>query len=336
LSNDEKFYSKKLDFIIGGAKQNIVRLFFIVLLTVSGFLGGLWWVFDLTVHFKVFYFFLLLIISTLLILNRSFKFALIGYLFTVVNLIEIIPAFIKESRVTENVDKKLSVVTFNLNSKNIDISAIHQVIAQSSPDILVLQETTPWHIDNFDFESLGFKFKITSPRKDNFGISLYSKENPVESNIETIGSFAPSVVASYKFDDKALTVIGTHPVPPIGYKSSSMRNDQLAAIAERTKRIAGHVIVAGDLNITPWSTHFKSMLEISGLKDAGRGFGINGTWPSFLGPIGIPIDRVLVSDDVVVKQYGTLSDAGSDHLPIKVDVSLDTNPHFCSCSDGRF
>ena len=69
---------------------------------------------------------------------------------------------------------------------------------------------------------------------------------------------------------------------------------------DEADKYGGTVVMAGDLNVTPWSPHFQSALERGGLVDSRLGFGLQPTWPSFLPGMRIPIDHVLSTPDVTI------------------------------------
>ena len=48
------------------------------------------------------------------------------------------------------------------------------------------------------------------------------------------------------------------------------------------------------------------------------------SWPAEYCPLGITIDHCLVSPDIEVKQRLVGPDVGSDHLPVIVDLLLET------------
>ena len=86
---------------------------------------------------------------------------------------------------------------------------------------------------------------------------------------------------------------------------------------------AGGSILIGDLNTTMWSPWFGRLCAKSGLSSVRRGFGVLPSWPAPLPAfLRIPIDHCLVSDDLVVTGCRLGSPAGSDHLPLIVDLAV--------------
>ena len=85
------------------------------------------------------------------------------------------------------------------------------------------------------------------------------------------------------------------------------------------------VIVAGDFNVTMWSSQYRKMIANSGLHNTRQGFGILPTQSSYFLDIpwlAIPLDHFLVSRDIIVENMTTGKNVGSDHLPIIVDVLI--------------
>jgi endonuclease/exonuclease/phosphatase (EEP) superfamily protein YafD len=80
--------------------------------------------------------------------------------------------------------------------------------------------------------------------------------------------------------------------------------------------------LAADFNITPWSPVFADILEGSGLRDSSLGFGVAPTWLSRPLFFGLPIDHILVSPDIKVKNRHVGPDVGSDHFPVIADLAF--------------
>jgi endonuclease/exonuclease/phosphatase (EEP) superfamily protein YafD len=88
----------------------------------------------------------------------------------------------------------------------------------------------------------------------------------------------------------------------------------LAAIIARLDR---PLILAGDLNATPWSYAFEDFVRAANLTP-GR---VVPTWPAFLGRLGIPIDFVMARG-VTVEELETGPALGSDHLPVIAALTI--------------
>ena len=109
---------------------------------------------------------------------------------------------------------------------------------------------------------------------------------------------------------------------PLGGSNYGSRNLQLDSVADLAARSPRPLIVVGDLNITMWAHHYQRLEEVSRLSNARRGFGIAPTWPAWLYPGRIPIDHVLVSEDIAVTDFAAGPNIGSDHLPIVVKFTF--------------
>lgn len=85
------------------------------------------------------------------------------------------------------------------------------------------------------------------------------------------------------------------------------------------KGVIGDVVIAGDLNASPWSSALWPLTDV-GFHDTRRGHGIHATWPAWFLPLRVPIDYVLASPSLVAWTHEVLPDIGSDHLAIAVEL----------------
>ncbi len=70
-----------------------------------------------------------------------------------------------------------------------------------------------------------------------------------------------------------------------------------------------------------WNDGYRPLVETGGLQNARDGHGVGPTWPSIL-PIGVPIDHILATRDVALREFRVLRGVGSDHLPISAEFSM--------------
>jgi endonuclease/exonuclease/phosphatase (EEP) superfamily protein YafD len=67
------------------------------------------------------------------------------------------------------------------------------------------------------------------------------------------------VQLSYVHNDnqKQLTILATHSLPPIGAEYYVLRNDQFDALAGAVNTSKGPLVLIGDLNVTVWSNSYQ-------------------------------------------------------------------------------
>ena len=132
-----------------------------------------------------------------------------------------------------------------------------------------------------------------------------------------------------------LKFFGLHPPPPVDEYSWEANKAILTEVASLSREIRAPVIVAGDLNTTPWSSSYSVLEAFTGLKNAVNGLGVVPTWPSqLLGKpwsrvIALPLDHLLLDKSLIVKEHKTLSHVGSCLLytsPSPRDATLSRMP----------
>lgn len=132
----------------------------------------------------------------------------------------------------------------------------------------------------------------------------------------------PRVEVTFGSKFQGLTLIGVHLMRPIdsylgNYREVNLVAERVRSVRERRR---GPVIVAGDFNLTAWSSNWSVFRKRSGLKHMGR---FLPSWPSQ--PRGLPqlaIDHVFASNDVTFHNVALGPDVGSDHRAIIADFKL--------------
>jgi len=292
------------------------------LCTITGFLGQTWWIFDLTSHFRVQYAVGLSLLACVFAMARKLKPALLFTGFAFLNFAVVVPHCWFGPVAAKSTGQTLRVMLINVRTENQRYDLVKACILGNNPDVVVLEEVDERWLEQLAGLQDNYPHSCSEPREDNFGILLLSKlplENP---EIVYLGDAeVPSVTAMIKFRDKAVALLGTHPLPPSSRENTTLRNEQLAAIPKFLNGQKGSVVLLGDLNTTPWSHSFKRLLRESGLADSSRGFGLQPSWPANLFFLRIPIDHCLVSPDLQVVNRWIASDIGSDHFPLVVEIA---------------
>ncbi|GAA5504690.1 endonuclease/exonuclease/phosphatase family protein [Novipirellula caenicola] len=217
------------------------------------------------------------------------------------------------------------LMTANVLTRNTNHAAVLRVIAETDPDLVVLQETDAEWTRALELGLRdSYPFRRLLPREDNFGMSVFSKHRWSKCDVVSFSleTQLPSVVMDLALPDgDPIQLIATHPLPPMRPSNWQDRNRTFDAIAEHVKQQGGQrTLVAGDLNCTPWSYWFRRLRKQSGLRNSSNGQGLHSTWnPSSLPLPGLMIDHVLVGAEIEVARHFVGPDIGSDHRPVIVD-----------------
>ncbi len=290
--------------------------------TVFGFLGGYWWFFDLFSHFRVQYFIGLALLAVILLFSRRYALAACFGAFAVANLATIAPLYVGRPSGSATNSPLRRAMLMNVKTQSGRPELVGQAITQHHPDVLVLEEVNEKWLSALSVPLQPYGYRKAEPREDNFGIAMFSRFPMVHSDIRMEGAAeVPMVVVELDTPDGPLTVIGIHAVPPAGQEGTRLRNDQLARLPEIVKQARSPVLLLGDLNTTPWSQCFRSLLQQSALQDSARGRGVQPTWPTFMPLLWIPIDHCLHTAGIQISRRRVGQKVGSDHYPLIVDFT---------------
>ncbi|HWB46571.1 MAG TPA: endonuclease/exonuclease/phosphatase family protein [Hyphomicrobiaceae bacterium] len=122
--------------------------------------------------------------------------------------------------------------------------------------------------------------------------------------------FVWAKVKALRADAGAVTVVGTHLDSPD--RDPWRHESQMTALSQFVRRIDGPIVVAGDLNISPWSKSFRTLRMRTGLAPAGM---LLPSWPAWPLP-QVALDNIFVSPEIAVTAAGTGPAVGSTHLPV--------------------
>ncbi len=290
-------------------------------LTVAGFLARAWWVFDVVCSFRVQYAACLAAAALLFVVGKRRRQALAAAAFCAVNAVLIAPMFVGGPGGQAS-GEPIRFLWANVYIANRDHAALLDLVRDESPDVIALAEINKAWAETLGALEDDYPHRV-GPRRGPFGIALLSRLPLLAVRLEFFGEAGvPSIVATVETGGGRVDVIATHPVPPLSRGSAWCRNDHLREMAAACAALDGPVVVLGDLNCTPWSPFFRDLLRDAGLRNAQRGYGPRGTWPTFNPLMRVPIDHCLVSPGIVVRDFRIGPGIGADHLPILVELSL--------------
>jgi endonuclease/exonuclease/phosphatase (EEP) superfamily protein YafD len=219
--------------------------------------------------------------------------------------------------------EELKLLHVNVHSNNNQHQRLVDLVAAEDPDMIFLQEITDDWLLGLRPLLKDYPFTYAVGRSGNFGIAVYSRI-PFDSvsHVESPPFGYPTITATARIGERDVTLISSHPTIPLGKQLYTARNQQIDSLLDLLQAADRPIVFLGDFNATMWDLHLKKLAHSAGLANARQGFGVLPTWPTFMPFAMIPIDHVLVSEDISVTNMKTAKGIGSDHLPLIVTLSL--------------
>lgn len=297
----------------------------VALATLAGWAGRWHAVLDLASHFQAHYLGVDLALAALALAGRRWRLVAAALVLALLHAATLAPAWVPPARPTPTVtavstaaavERRVRILFLNVEKPNHDHARVLALVAELDPDIAAFLEADHDWVAALQPLRASHPHVIVAPRADAFGAALFSRL-PGRGETRLLGGELPSLV--WRLD--GLTVVATHPPPPMRRSWAAWRDAQLAELATLARGESQPVALGGDLNCTPWSPHFADLLRDGGLIDSRRGFGHQATWPASLPGLRIPIDHCLVSPSVRVLSRRVGPPVGSDHLPVLVELA---------------
>ncbi len=305
---------------LGLARAATLLLAATTLANILALLGPWLWFLDLLSHFVVVYALTACTCLVIASLLRRWRLATWALLLALLQCVRLWPLYAGPQPGPARVD--LRVVAFNVHAGNQQLGPATQHIASLEPDVIALFEVSTPQLDLFEAALPDYEVRSLC-RDDPFGIAVLTRRPMIEPQI---GSFGPEWVPAIRFTidagDRSIALAAIHPPPPIGSPLNQARNDVLHSVARWAERQSDPAIIIGDLNASPWSAIMRELLDDPNLHSSQR-FGVQPSWPSWLGPMGLPIDHALHTSSVRVVDRRVGPSFGSDHRMLVVEFAVD-------------
>ncbi|MFP4101535.1 endonuclease/exonuclease/phosphatase family protein [Coleofasciculus sp.] len=295
-----------------------------LLLSLVAYLGGFHRYFELISHFKVQYFVISCIVFILFSLARRKTWWLVSLFCLTLNAVDVLPWYIPQfSPIHTPSGQPLRVLLANVYSDNQRYAEFISLVKAEKPQLLVVQEINLIWSKQLEALKHLLPYQIVYPRFDNFGIAVYSAIPLRNTDIKSFTEYdIPSIFTEVQWQGQTVSIIATHPLPPINAEYFKSRNQQLLELEKVISSTNTIHAVIGDLNTTMWSPYYRNFIRQTGLKNARVGFGILPTWPQGAPMLQIPLDHCLISPEINVLKIRTAGDIGSDHRPLIVDLVI--------------
>ncbi len=203
-----------------------------------------------------------------------------------------------------------------------------------NPDIIILHELDVPHHAVLGSQLSDYSYQRINTTHPYFGSGIYSRVplhnvKEISTRIETLVSFELELHQSHGAyrhckSPSRMSVVTVHPVAPFNPRILEIHRRALRHLAESANERDG-ILVTGDFNTVDWSADMQHLQESTGLKKVFsasfkeklfRGT-YSAQWPNLF---RLPIDGILVSNDLNVSGFKKIEIPGSDHLGLVVDV----------------
>lgn len=303
-------------FLLPKPKGLILRLALLgSVLPILGWCGGSYWLLDLFNHFQWQYAGLLGIAVVALLGMRAWRYAALAAMLLSIPLLRI-HLGTRTYPQGPVLGPPMKFTCFNVLTANQRYEEAVQWIRETDPDVIFLPEVDEVWAEKLKPLLETHPHAVEHPVEGNFGFACYSKLPILRREIIPCGAMElPLLKIRVQGSTGPFVFLGAHPVPPANEFWARDRDEFLRIMAAEVSEEKGLVIVAGDLNATPWSHGVKP------LRDAGlRGWEAVPTWSRGNLLLAVPIDHLLyrAGDDRPIEDQGFSvgPDLGSDHRPV--------------------
>lgn len=224
----------------------------------------------------------------------------------------------------------ISIISANVYQYNQNYDKLINLVRAQKPNILLTLESNQEWEDALTILDTDYPYQHKIALENTYGMHFYT-DLEVE-KIEThyfVADDIPSIEVHLKDKNGTLFVFyGVHPPPasPTEEPNSKEKDGELAALAKRIKQETLPVLITGDFNSVAWSRITKIFTKVSGLKDARKGKGFIATFPVKYPLFRVPIDLLFHTAHFKTHTLTTLASIDSDHFPLYIECSLESNP----------
>jgi endonuclease/exonuclease/phosphatase (EEP) superfamily protein YafD len=262
--------------------------------------------------------------TVLFALHRRLVATLACLALTALALWRVVPWYFDAPSVPEDAARPhVRLLVSNVYYANREHKRLLGLVEREEPDVVGLVEVSTRWLRKLKRLRERYPYHYEVPDEHYVGLALYSRL-PIEDarTLRLPGeTSSPAIAATLKAPGGDVELVLAHPMSPIGAEYIRHRNEQIAALARHAHAAQVPLVLAGDLNVTMWNDAYRPLVDVAGLRNARAGHGVGATWPA-IGPFGVPIDHILASPGVQLRNFRVLPGIGSDHLPVTAEFSV--------------
>lgn len=212
--------------------------------------------------------------------------------------------------------KPFKVLQANVLKLNTNPEPLRKLIVDEQPDLIVVAELRENFAEMIYALRDRYPYQMVEPRSDSYGMAVLSK-SPLSGQEQLVFDPPNHLAMAFRVvhEGKEIAFLSMHPATPNTNIASRDKEFDAAAAYFGARR--GDIVVIGDMNATPYCPALKKLCRALNLKNAREGQGICGTFPVYLPTpfLKLPIDHVLLGENLQAEYFRLGPDIGSDHLP---------------------
>ena len=290
--------------------------------TVAGLGARSGWVFDLATGFRLQYLIVLAVLCILFMVGRKGGMMLLCAAFALANLWPVAAYYMPEPH-SGGAGRPLDVLFASVGAGRAGSDSIVHLVRTSHPGVVAICGLDGEGVRRLRAVLTEYKYLVAQPRKDPFGVAIFSRFPLGAGRIETIGrSKSPVAIARCRTPIGEMTFVAARALPVRGTATWTERNAQLADLGTLVAAEQGEVVLLGALELAPWSPFFDDLLARGRLQDGRMGEGVKPTWPVWMNAAGVPLDHLLHTSGIVVGRIQTPRVALENHRALLVSLRM--------------
>ena len=218
---------------------------------------------------------------------------------------------------------KFTRIHFGERKVHANLSGIAAYLESLAPDVVVLAELSPRKADRLAALLPRLPHRYFAAREGVWGVAIFSRWPLLAPQPAMRGESQIGARVDLDLGDHEFRLYGAHLNWPVLPETETVRNRQLQALGRELAECPRACVAVGDFNVTPWSSHFRDVVKVPGVRDCAAGRGWLPTWNSGLPSIlRIRIDQCLASGTMGIADVHVGESVGSDHFATINDLMV--------------
>lgn len=285
-----------------------------------GFLDDRFWIAELATSVRVLLLLGSLVVGVAALLVRSVAGIVLALVALTLNAVVLVPLYTDEPASPAGTGRLL-VAHVNMQHHYGDFDEVRRVLAERKPDVFVILEPSRGWLGKVSPSPAGYRVFIRGARPEP-RVILFAGDRV--SNVafpEDPELPRSSIAFEVALGEARVHALALHTATPRSRDAQRARDEELTAVSRWARGQVDPELVFGDLNATPWSSALQGLVDSADLLNSAYGYGVQATWPTRAGPLGIPIDQSLYSHELTVTDRATGPSFGSEHRSLWVTIA---------------